>query len=109
MLPSPALCDVLSLNSTDATFDLRDPDGNVGCLYRNCRFPGGDGRPSHLLYLRADLARDYLDSTTQELAWLWWGERLAVPERIGGDVPQDVREAYADDAYMTSGSKFLDR
>jgi len=74
MVPAPALCEQLHLFNRQGEWDLYDPKGRVGTMYREFRTEEDTFR-SYLLYLRADLMERYLDRTSQTLVWLLWGER----------------------------------
>jgi len=74
MVPAPALCEQLRLSNQQGEWDLYDPEGRVGTMYREVKADEDTFR-SYLLYLRADLMGRYLDHTHQTLVWLLWGER----------------------------------
>lgn len=73
-VPAPALCEQLRLSNRQSEWDLYDPEGCVGIMYREFKADEDTFR-SYLLYLRADLMEHYLDHTRQTLVWLLWGER----------------------------------
>lgn len=74
MVPAPALCEQLRLSNRHSQWDLYDPKGCVGTMYREFKADEDTFR-SYLLYLRVDLMERYLDHTHQTLVWLLWGER----------------------------------
>jgi hypothetical protein len=72
--PSPAVCQSLGLRNTGRMVDLVDARGRPATLYRVFD-SGSDFGRSHLLFLRKDLLKTYLEGTNQRIAWLLWGER----------------------------------
>jgi hypothetical protein len=73
--PTPALCESLGLVNHRGTFDLFDRGGRRASIYRVWPPERGSYFGSYVLYLREDLARKYLQSTSQTLIWVPWGER----------------------------------
>ncbi len=73
-VPAPAICEQLSLVNRQGEWDLYDQGGRVATIYRKFKADEDTFR-SHLLYLRADLMKCYLNHTHQTLVWLLWGER----------------------------------
>jgi len=70
---APALCEKLALQNRRGEWDLYDQHGRPATICRN--FKGEhDSFNSHLLYLREELAAEYL-SPDRELLWFVWGER----------------------------------
>ncbi|RMH84642.1 MAG: hypothetical protein D6681_16455, partial [Calditrichaeota bacterium] len=74
MVPAPSLCELLCLSNWQGEWDLYDSEGRVGTMYREFKDDEDTSR-SYLLYLRADLMKEYLEHTRQTLVWLIWGER----------------------------------
>jgi len=74
IVPAPALCEQLRLSNRQGEWDLYDPEGHIGTMYREFKADEDTSR-SYLLYLRADLMARYLEHTRQALVWLLWGER----------------------------------
>lgn len=72
--PAPAVCDRLNLINHSRTLDLFDSDDNQASVYRTFH-PSDAVFPSRLLYMRADLIDDYIESTEQTIIWTPWGER----------------------------------
>lgn len=73
-VPAPALCGKLCLSNRQGEWDLYNPNGHVGTMYRVFKTDENTFR-SYLLYLRSDLMKRYLHDTGQTLVWLLWGER----------------------------------
>jgi hypothetical protein len=73
-LPAPSLIQRLCLATRNREIDFYDSMGNPGTLYREAG-NGWEGDRHSLLYVRADLLRDYLADTRQTLVWCNWGER----------------------------------
>lgn len=73
-LPAPSLIQRLGLASKNREIDFYDSLGNPGTLYREAG-DGWKGDSHSLLYIRADLLREYLTRTRQVLVWCNWGER----------------------------------
>lgn len=73
-LPAPSLIQRLGLSSRNREVDFYDAAGRPGILYREAG-DGWKGNRHSLLYIRADLLRQYLAQTRQELIWCNWGER----------------------------------
>ncbi|HEY5798593.1 MAG TPA: hypothetical protein VIT92_00155 [Burkholderiaceae bacterium] len=73
-LPSPTLIQSLGLASKYREIDFYDPMNKPATIYRES---GDDwkGNRHSLLYIRADLLRNYLRKTRQVLVWCNWGER----------------------------------
>lgn len=99
--PAPALCEFADLVNYEDSFDLRDRDGRLATIYRD--FDVGDtyGR-SHLLYMRADLVEDYLESTNQMLVWIPWGERGLDWKEYERPLEHEIHEAMREDAHIFS-------
>lgn len=74
MVPAPALCEQLHLSNQQGSWDLYDSNGCTASIYREFKNEG-DYFSSRLLFLRADLMKDYLAKTHQKLIWFVWGER----------------------------------
>jgi hypothetical protein len=72
--PAPSLVDYLQLRRVGPAIDLADAAGRPGMLYRTFG-DRSDWLRSHLLYLRADLLRKYLNRVGRSLVWINWGER----------------------------------
>ena len=73
-LPAPSLIQKLNLSSRNREIDFYDSAGKPGMLYRT----NGDswkGNRHNLIYIRADLLKQYLSKTRQSLIWCNWGER----------------------------------
>jgi hypothetical protein len=73
-LPSPSIIQRLNLSSKKREIDFYDSAGRPATLYRESGGWYGENHHS-LLYIRADLLRQYLTKTRQALVWLNWGER----------------------------------
>jgi hypothetical protein len=73
-LPAPSLIEHLGLASKNREIDFYDSTGRPGTLYRESG-SGWKGDRHSLLYIRADLLRNYLAATKQVLVWCNWGER----------------------------------
>lgn len=73
-LPAPSLIQNLGLASKNREIDFYDSTGRPGTLYRESG-NGWKGDRHSLLYVRADLLRNYLAATKQVLVWCNWGER----------------------------------
>jgi hypothetical protein len=72
--PSPALVDRLALRKRGSQIDLFDENGRPATMYRVFDSDSPDSR-GRLLYLRADLVRDYMRQRGMALVWINWGER----------------------------------
>lgn len=72
--PALALCEALKLRNTGRLVDLVDSCGRPATLCRVFDSDSDFGR-SHLIYVRDDLLRAYLNRTNQKIVWLLWGER----------------------------------
>lgn len=72
--PAPAICNRLKLSGRRGQPDLYDATSRLATIYREIQ-GSTIGEGSHLLYLRADLAAEYLRHTGQTLTVLAWGER----------------------------------
>ena len=79
--PAPALCETLRLRKIGSNADLVDGDGRPASLYREFDSGSALGR-SHLLFLRKDLLKVYLNRTGQRIVWLLWGERSVNYEHL---------------------------
>ncbi len=73
-IPSPSICESLSLTNRRGEWDFYDSDGNVATLYRASHMDDKSIK-ANFLYIRTDLLRQYLVDTEQTLLWLLWGER----------------------------------
>lgn len=73
-LPSPSLIQRFGLSTRNREIDFYDGAGKPATLYRESR-TGWRENQHRLLYIRADLLREYLKETRQELVWCNWGER----------------------------------
>ncbi len=71
---APAIAQTLDLAGRDGEVDLFEKSGRQATAYRI--FSDEDSVfSSHLLYLRADLLKTYLNKTGQIIAWINWGEK----------------------------------
>jgi hypothetical protein len=73
-LPAPSLIQRLGLRNRNREIDFCDSTGSPATLYR-VGGSGWGGNQHKLLYVRADLLRNYLRDTRQVLVWCNWGER----------------------------------
>lgn len=85
--PSPAMVDFLGLEKRGGETDLFDRSGNRATIYRNSSEDNPYDR-SHLLYIRSDLLRGYLEHMKKRVVWLNWGER-GVHHSVGERLHQD--------------------
>jgi hypothetical protein len=97
-VPAPALCDRLKLVNHQGEWDLYDANGKPGSIYREFQSEA-DTSPSHLLYLRSDLAARYLRRTRQTLIWLNWGER-GFEYRTLMSIMDELQALFASDAHI---------
>lgn len=72
--PAPAICDFLRLTSLNGSGNLIDQSGKYATRFVTFRC-ADEFSQSHLLFIRKDLLKLYLEHTNQALAWLVWGER----------------------------------
>ncbi|MFN5047579.1 hypothetical protein [Roseateles sp.] len=84
-LPAPSLIQRLGLSCRNREIDFVDTAGQPGTLYREAG-DGWKGDRHSLLYVRADLLRQYLAETRQVLVWCNWGERDWLDKMDGDDV-----------------------
>jgi hypothetical protein len=99
IVPSPAICDRLSLHGQHASFDLRDVSDQPASLYREWS-NGEDGHSrSHAMYLREDLVKQYLGKSGQKLVWIPWGERNFYRARGDVDRSPAIVTAMQEDAH----------
>jgi hypothetical protein len=84
-LPAPSLIQRLGLVSKNREIDFYDSTGKPGTLYREVG-DGWRGDRHSLLYVRADLLRQYLIHTRQVLVWCNWGERDWLKKMEGFDL-----------------------
>lgn len=89
-LPSAKLCQHLGLGYRPGQWDFYD-DSGIASIYRDLG-TGDISLSGHVVYLRADLLRRYLNDTGQTLVWLMWGER-----------GQNYRGHHSDDATSRQG------
>jgi hypothetical protein len=73
-IPAPSLIQRLNLSCRNREIDFFDASGHPATLYRQ-EGKGYLGNKHKLLYVRADLLRQYLKETRQVLVWCNWGER----------------------------------
>jgi hypothetical protein len=92
-VPSPHLCDHLSLRGRHGSFDMFDEGGRPASLYREWPKDTNAFSRSHALYLRRDLVLRYLEHTGQHLVWVPWGERRVYRPDHDIDRSPDVVEA----------------
>jgi hypothetical protein len=94
-VPVPALCERLGLVSHNGSLDFRYPKGGVATLYREWPKENGGLWRSHLLYIREELIRQYLEETQQRMVWVPWGERTLHHDVLNAtdDPPQFRRPA----------------
>lgn len=73
-VPSPNICEYLKLQNCNRNVELFDEKGKKATRYY---IEGllNDSNFSHLLYLRKDLLKKYLEINKQEIVWIVWGER----------------------------------
>ena len=93
LVPAPRVCDVLVLSNRLGEWDLRDPDGNVGTLYRECQ-QEREGFDLRVAYIRRDLLVEYLRRSDQKLVWFVWGERTLhhrVLRQLAGELEDTYR------------------
>lgn len=84
-LPAPSLIQRLGLVSKNREIDFYDSMGKLGTIYREAG-DGWKGNRHSLLYVRADLLRQYLTDTRQVLVWCNWGERDWLKKMEGHNV-----------------------
>lgn len=84
-LPAPSLIQRLGLFCRDREIDFFDTAKQPATLYRESG-NGWKGDRHSLLYVRADLLRQYLAETRQVLVWFNWGERDWLHKMDGADM-----------------------
>ena len=102
---APAICEFAGLVNYEDSFDLRDASGRIATIYREFKVTDTYG-DSHLLYMRADLVEEYLDSTRQLSVWIPWGERGLHWKEYERPLESNVQGAMSEDANVFSS--FLD-
>jgi len=97
LLPSPNLCQALSLRYFPGSWDMHD-SSSVASLYREIGSKS-TSLSGHASYLRADLLQRYLDETGQVLMWMIWGER---GRHYHGhmDGGEDLHQAFQDNKHI---------
>ena len=73
-VPSPYICEKLSLKCAHRDIDLLDTQNKKASLYRELTVERWQPE-SQFLFLRQDLLEQYLEETNKELVWVVWGER----------------------------------
>ena len=94
-VPAPALCENLALSNRRDEWDFYDQSGRIATVYREFKISNDTFR-SKLLYLRADLMRNYL-SSERNLVWLVWGERNFHYKSLEA---QGLRDAFTGHAHI---------
>jgi hypothetical protein len=77
---APAICQALDLRNRGNSLDLFDSTGRQASIFRT--FGKWPNTTTHLLYLRKDLLRKYLESTGRRMALVIWGERSFKSEKL---------------------------
>jgi hypothetical protein len=75
LVPAPAVCEALGLTNRQGEWDFYDAQGRCASLYREFKSSPEGHFTSRLLYLRADLMKEYLSTSNLSLVWMVWGER----------------------------------
>ena len=94
-VPSPALCERLSLVNHARQLDLYDTHGELASI---CILGDREENHTRLVYLREDLLNRYASETAQAFAWLVWGERTPRPgvaRDLMDKIPRSVYSEYA--------------
>ena len=105
-LLAPSLIQRLHLASKNCEIDFYDSKGKPGTLYREAG-DGWKGDRHSLLYVRADLLRQYLTDTRLVLVWCNWGERDWLKKMEGHEVLRNPARQRIFQAYDHIHRSFL--
>ena len=96
-VPAMTFADTFDLHAVPASLDWCDSEGKRVSVTLSAP---PDFKSGHLLYVREDLVRAYCDNNGYVLVWIVWGERGVRLTESPVELPEWLREVYANRCHI---------